>query len=42
MTDRPHARHRKEGRASKEEALIECSELHSTHPPFLFVAYMSS
>ncbi|CAK0787120.1 hypothetical protein CVIRNUC_010336 [Coccomyxa viridis] len=28
MTDRPHARHRKEARASKEEALIECSELH--------------
>ena len=29
MTNRPHAHHRKEAQASKEEALIECSELHS-------------
>ena len=42
MTDRPHARHRKEARASKEDALIECSELHSKLPLLSFVACILS
>ena len=31
MSDRPHARRRNEPLLSKEEALIECSELQSEH-----------
>ena len=32
MTEGPHARKRNEPLASKQDALIECSELHSEQP----------